>query len=135
MNGSNEADFSCGKFKGLLLYTKLVNDDFVMIPCGSSGTGTHASAFNLESSGLPAQPTGTVVSAIKFTIEDDKHIDAKNIGQILVSFKLADGETAAGYSIMFWNGIQWEKVENCFLSDGHYQSWVQHAGIYVLVKN
>jgi hypothetical protein len=135
MNGSNEADFSCGKFKGLLLYTKLVNDDFVMIPCGSSGTGTHASAFNLESSGLPAQPAGTVVSAIKFTIEDGKHIDAKNIGQILVSFKLADGETAAGYSIMFWNGIQWKKVENCFLSDGHYQSWVQHAGIYVLVKN
>jgi hypothetical protein len=134
---SQEKAFICDSYLGLVIYTEeLKDEDHVMIPCGSKGTGTHASAFKTLENELPVKPAvGTFVSALKLTIEDNEHASAIHTGQWMVSFKLPEGAKTSEYSIMFWNGIAWELVPNTFTVDGYFQSWVNMLGYYMLIKN
>ena len=134
---SQEKDFNCDSYLGLVIYTEeLKDEDHVMIPCGSKGTGTHASAFKTLENELPVKPAvGTFVSALKLAIEDNEHASAIHTGQWMVSFKLPEGAKTSEYSIMFWNGIAWELVPNTFTVDGYFQSWVNMLGYYMLIKN
>ena len=134
---SQEKAFICDSYLGLVIYTEeLKDEDHVMIPCGSKGTGTHASAFKTLENELPVKPAvGTFVSALKLSIEDNENASAIHTGQWMVSFKLPEGAKTSEYSIMFWNGIAWELVPNAFTADGYFQSWVNMLGYYMLIKN
>ena len=134
---SQEKAFNCDSYLGLVIYTEeLKDEDHVMIPCGSKGSETHASAFKTMESELPGKPSvGTFVSALKLAIEDNENAPAIHTGQMMVSFKLPEGANPSDYSIMFWNGISWELVPNTFTVDGYFQSWVNMLGYYMLIKN
>ena len=134
---SQEKTFDCDSYLGLVIYTEeLKDEDHVMIPCSSKGSGTHASAFKTMESDLPGKPSkGTFVSALKLAIEDNENAAAIHTGPMMVSFKLPEGANPSDYSIMFWNGISWELVPNTFTVDGYFQSWVNMLGYYMLIKN
>jgi hypothetical protein len=127
-------DIVCS-YLGLDLFTQDEQGDFVRIPCVARGTGSQATALDLDLSALPAVPTGTFISALKFTIQDGSEADAQNLGMVTVAFKLPDGGSAESYSILFWNGTLWETVSNSYLEDGYFKANVNQTGTYVLVKN
>jgi hypothetical protein len=134
MDGLTEAGFSCGDYFGLFLYTGVAGD-YVVIPCGSRGTGNHAFASNVEGDSLSMLPAGTFTSALQFSLQNQNHKENQFVNGALVSFVLPEGEAAAGYSILFWNGLQWETVQGSQLVNGHFQAWVDQTGTYVLMKN
>ena len=127
---THEGDFSCETYNGLRL--DLIPGDYVEIPCTSRHGGKYATAFNLAATSLPAQPEGSFISALHFTIEDSQD---HTIGQVLVSFKLPAGSNPGDYSILYWNGHKWVKMDTTVSLEGNIQAWSNLMGFYVLVKN
>ncbi len=130
----NVGDFaSCGAYAGLHL--GLEPQDFVEIPCESRANGKRAFAETIAASSLPTKPEGTFLSALTFSVRDALDTELTQIGRALVSFKLAAGDQATGYSILFWDGKSWVKMGNAQLVNGQFQTWTNQPGLYVLVKN
>jgi hypothetical protein len=124
VNGGEQNILTCDGFSGTELI--LPNGDRVILPCPN---GDQASIDTLSSAQLPGALDGnfTFISGL------DANVTPALLGSMTVKFTIPADQTDADFTILHWDGTQWEDLGGDNAS-GFFRVDTGSAGVFVLVS-
>ncbi len=126
--GANSATLDCALFSGTTL--ALPNGDSLTFMCPTTG---NAGITPINDDDLPGElPEGAeFVTGLEGSLENG---DSPPLpGAVVVSFDIPDAMDGEDFTILFWNGSDWEELDGFLTADGYFQAVTDQAGIFVLV--
>jgi hypothetical protein len=125
IQGGEQIVLSCDGFSGTELI--LPNGDRIILPCPN---GDQASLSMLTRAQLPGALDGNVT----FISGLDAQVTPALLGNMIVKFAIPADQQAFDFTILHWNGTQWEDLGGDKASNTFFSINASSTGIFVLVR-